>query len=105
MDLTRYPTAPVAALSLIAGYLLGRVTGNRRLAGVPPLVAAGWCASVWGRERGAATAAALTATYVAALGGSHPLAKKIGPWPSVLAVAGATGAAAWIFGDRPRLQH
>ncbi len=31
--------------------------------------------------------------YVAAMGGSHPLAKKIGTWPSVLAVTATTAGA------------
>ena len=31
--------------------------------------------------------------YLAAFGLSHPLAKKIGAWPSVFAVTGAFGAA------------
>jgi hypothetical protein len=32
--------------------------------------------------------------YVAAMGGSHPLAKRVGAWPSVLAVTAVTVAAA-----------
>ena len=36
----------------------------------------------------------LLGTYLAAFGVSHPLAKQIGAWPSVLAVAAVTGAAA-----------
>jgi hypothetical protein len=34
--------------------------------------------------------------YVAAMGGSHPLAKRIGAWPSVVAVTAATVAAAEV---------
>jgi hypothetical protein len=33
------------------------------------------------------------ALYTAAMGGSHPLAKRIGPWPAVLAVTAATAVA------------
>jgi hypothetical protein len=32
--------------------------------------------------------------YVAAVGGSHPLAGRVGAWPSVLAVTAVTVAAA-----------
>jgi hypothetical protein len=32
--------------------------------------------------------------YAAAMGGSHPLAKRIGGWPSVLAATAGTVAAA-----------
>ena len=36
---------------------------------------------------------ALSALYLAAMGGSHPLAKKTGAWPSVFAVTVVTAAA------------
>jgi hypothetical protein len=42
----------------------------------------------------------LLAVYAAAFGGSHPLAKRIGPWPAVLTAAGASGAASWLLADR-----
>lgn len=34
------------------------------------------------------------------MGASHPLAKKIGAWPSVAAVSGAVATAAWAVADR-----
>jgi len=37
---------------------------------------------------------ALCAVCVAATGGSHPLAKRVGAWPAVAAVTGVTVAAA-----------
>jgi hypothetical protein len=37
---------------------------------------------------------ALSAVNVAVMGGSHPLAKRIGAWPTVAAVTGVTVAAA-----------
>ena len=37
---------------------------------------------------------ALSAVYVAAMGGSRPLAKRIGAWPAVAAVTGVTVAVA-----------
>jgi hypothetical protein len=43
---------------------------------------------------GPAAAAGLTAVYVAAMGGSHPLARRIGAWPSVAVVTAVTVAAA-----------
>jgi hypothetical protein len=45
-------------------------------------------------------AAILGAVYFGAFGVSHPLAKKIGPWPSVLTVAAVSAAAAWALSDR-----
>ena len=37
---------------------------------------------------------ALRAVFIAAMGGSHPLAKRIGAWPAVAAVTDFTVAAA-----------
>jgi hypothetical protein len=37
---------------------------------------------------------------VAAFAGSHPLAKKVGAWPSVLTVAGGVALASWAAVDR-----
>jgi hypothetical protein len=45
-------------------------------------------------------AAPLLGGYLFAFGASHPLAKKIGAWPSVLTVTAATSAAAYALGDR-----
>ncbi|MFD9123721.1 hypothetical protein [Kitasatospora sp. NPDC059571] len=50
----------------------------------------------WRRQAGPGTAAALTGLYLAAFGGSHPLAKRIGAWPSVLTVAGVVAAASVV---------
>jgi len=43
----------------------------------------------------------LSALYAAAMGGSHPLAKEAGEWPSVLAVA-AVAAQRPVSADAPR---
>ena len=98
--MARIPTAPVAAGSLIAGYLVARETGVRPLGGVVLALGAAWCARAWLRDTGRGTTGALLAVYVAAFAASHPLAKKIGAWPSVLAVAAVVGAAAWTTADR-----
>jgi hypothetical protein len=56
--------------------------------------AGAWCARDWYRTSGPGAAAGLSALYLAAMGGSHPLAKRIGAWPSVAAVTAVTAAAA-----------
>jgi len=94
------PTAPVAAGSLVAGYLVARESGVRPLGGGVLAAAGGWCAREWTRRSGAPRAGALLGVYAAAFVGSHPLAKRIGAWPAVFAAAGASGAAAWVFSDR-----
>jgi len=90
----------MAAGSLVAGYLVARESGVRPLGGVVLAAAGGWCTREWTRRSGAPRAGALLGVYLAAFAGSHPLAKKIGAWPSVFTVAAASGAAAWAFSDR-----
>lgn len=82
----------VAAAGLVGGFAVGRLTGRREVGGVLFAAAGLWCGREWLRTAGPLAAAGLGAAYAAAMGGSHPLAKRIGPWPSVLAVAGATAA-------------
>jgi hypothetical protein len=96
----RVPTAVITAGSLIGGWQLARRTGIRPLGGVV-LAAGGVLAGrEWARRTSPAVTAALVATYVGAFGLSHPLAKKIGAWPSVLAVSAATAAASYAAADR-----
>jgi hypothetical protein len=96
------PTAPVAAGSLVGGYLVARETGVRPLGGVVLAAGGAWCARRWARSTGAPVAGVLLATYLAGFGASHPLAKKVGAWPSVLSVAGLSAAASWALADRKR---
>jgi hypothetical protein len=98
----RVPTAPVAAGSLVAGYLVARETGVRPLGGGVLAAAGAWCARAWSRTAGPGTAAALLGVYGAAFAGSHPLAKRIGAWPAVLVAAAASGGASWALADRRR---
>ncbi|MED7947972.1 hypothetical protein PUR61_12025 [Streptomyces sp. BE20] len=90
------PAALTAASGLVGGYGVARWTGNRQLGGAVLAVAGAGAAAQWHRRSGAATAAALTGLYVVAFGGSHPLAKRIGAWPSVLAVTGVVAAASAV---------
>jgi hypothetical protein len=62
-------------------------------------VAGAYAGRTWYARHGAARTAALVALYLAAFGGSHPLAKKIGGWPSVLAVAAIASGAAYLASD------
>jgi hypothetical protein len=94
------PTAPIAGGSLVAGYLVARETGVRPLGGAVLAAAGAWCTRSWLRSAGPAGAAALLAVYLGGFGASHPLAKKIGAWPSVLGVAAVSGMASWAVADR-----
>lgn len=93
-------TAPVVATGLIGGFVAAQETGIRPLGGVLLAAAGGYAGRTWLRRKGPATASALGAVYLLGFGMSHPLAKKIGAWPSVLAVAGASAAASWALSDR-----
>ena len=94
------PTAPVVAGALIGGYYVARVTKIRPLGGAV-LAAGGFVAErQWRKSAGPVNAAILSAVYFGAFGVSHPLAKKIGPWPAVLTVAAVSAGAAWVLNDR-----
>jgi hypothetical protein len=94
------PTAPVAAGSLIGGYLTARLTRRRQLGGVVLAAGGALCTQRWVERVGTPRALGLLLTFLAAFGLSHPLAKRIGAWPSVLAVAAGAGGAAWVVADR-----
>jgi hypothetical protein len=91
----------VSAAGLVGGFATARYTGNRSLGGAVFAAAGAWCAREWANRYGPVTAAGLSALYVMAMGGSHPLAKKLGPWPSVLAVAAVTATAAEVLAPTP----
>ncbi|MEV4621133.1 hypothetical protein AB0J74_20790 [Asanoa sp. NPDC049573] len=96
----RVPTAAITAGSLIGGWQLARKTGNRPLGGVV-LAAGGVLAGrEWARRTNPTVTGALVATYLAAFGLSHPLAKKIGSWPAVLTVSALTAGVSYAAADR-----
>ncbi|WP_145228998.1 hypothetical protein [Rudaeicoccus suwonensis] len=93
-------TAPLAALGLVGGYLTAKESGIRPLGGVVLAAAGVYAGRTWLAKKGPAVTAGLTALYVGGFGASHPLAKKIGAWPSVLTVAAASAAASYLLVDR-----
>ena len=96
----RVPTAPVVAGSLIGGYYVARKTHIRPLGGAV-LALGGFVAErEWAKHAGPINAAVLGSVYFGAFAVSHPLAKKIGPWPAVLTVAAVSAGAAWALSDR-----
>ncbi|MFH9418139.1 hypothetical protein [Streptomyces rochei] len=98
--MARVPSAVVAASGLVGGYGVARWTKRRELGGAVLAVAGAAAARQWRTRAGGPAAGALTAAYVAGFAGSHPLAKKVGAWPSVLGVAGAVALASWTVADR-----
>src|SRR5689334_7041034 len=104
-DMRTVPTAPLVAAGLIGGFAAGRYLHRRDLAGVVSAVALVGCLRPWQRAAGPGVAAGLAAGYAGGLAASHPLAKKIGAWPAVLAVSGASAGAAYVLADRKALRR
>ncbi|MEV5848208.1 hypothetical protein AB0M32_40225 [Streptomyces sp. NPDC051985] len=98
--MARVPSSVIAASGLVGGYGVARWTKKRPLGGAVLAVAGAAAAQQWRQQAGGKAAGALSAAYVAAFAGSHPLAKKVGAWPSVLGVAGAVALASWAIADR-----
>ena len=94
------PTAPVVAVGLIGGFAVARYTGRRELGGLVLAACGAWSAREWAHRGGPRLAVPLGLTYVAAFGASHPLAKQIGAWPSVLAATAVAAGAAAALADR-----
>lgn len=93
-------TAPLAALGLVGGYLVARESGIRPLGGVLLGACGLYAGRTWLAKTGPAVTALLSVLYVGGFGASHPLAKKIGAWPAVLAVSAASAGASWALCDR-----
>lgn len=94
------PTAPVVAAGLIGGYAVAASTGVRPLGGLLLGAAGVLAGATWLRRDGVPTTAALSALYLGGFVASHPLAKQIGVWPSVLAVSAVAAGAAYLASDR-----
>lgn len=91
------PTAAASA-GLMGGYKVARATGIRPLGGIALATGGAIAFAGWKKNAGTGAAVALTAVYLGAFGYSHVLHKKIGPWPAVCTVTGATAVASLVFG-------
>ena len=92
-------TAEVAGLGLVGGWLTARTTGVRPLGGTVLAAAGCWAGRTCLAKSGPTIAGLLGATYLAAFGASHGLAKKIGAWPAVITVTAATCTACHFLCD------
>lgn len=90
----------VTSTGLIGGFAAARASGNRSLGGAVLAACGAATFALVQRRSGTARAAALTGGYLAAFGASHPLAKKLGAWPSVFTVTGATAVVAVLLAGR-----
>lgn len=90
----------LTSAGLLGGFGVARASGVRAAGGV---VLAGVGAGVFAlvaQRGGAWRATAVVLTYMGAFGGSHPLAKRLGAWPSVLTVAAVTAIPAALLAER-----
>jgi hypothetical protein len=94
-----FPTAPVAAASLIAGFAVAVGTGSRPLGGVVLASGGLWCIRAWARRHGTRTAVILGCVGFGAFVLSHLLGLLIGAWPSVLLVSAVVAVVAWVKAD------
>lgn len=95
------PTAPLAALTLVAGYAVAAGTGVRALGGVVLVAGLAGCLLLWRRRHlPGRRAAVLVGVFLVLFVASHLLALAVGAWPSVLLVAVAMLAATWWLADR-----
>jgi hypothetical protein len=90
----------VVAAGLVGGFAIAKYSGRRVLGGLFYAACGAWSARQWSRAGGAGLTAGLGLTYVAAFGLSHPLAKRIGAWPSVGVVTAVAAGAAAALADR-----
>lgn len=94
------PAAVLVTAGLIGGYATARATGNRPLGGAVLAAAGAAAAHTWWHRGGPAATAALGGLYVLGFGLSHPLARRMGAWPAVLAVTAVNAAANAALVDR-----
>jgi hypothetical protein len=94
------PTSPVVATGLVGGFGIAKYSGRRELGGLFLAACGGWSARQWNRVGGPGLAVGLGLTYAGAFGVSHPLAKRIGAWPSVFAMTAVAAGTAAALADR-----
>ncbi|HQZ84952.1 MAG TPA: hypothetical protein PLB21_04905 [Actinomycetota bacterium] len=92
----------IASASLIGGFGVAQAADNRTAGGVV-LLAGGTAASwQWWRVAGPKAAAANVTIFAAAFVLSHPLAKQIGAWPSVVTVTAITAGTTYRIASPAR---
>ena len=98
----RLTAALLAAATLIVGFAVASLTGNRALGGGVLIAGGAVCALVWWRLAGPLRAIAAVAVAGVAFVVSHPLGAVMTSWGAVLLVSAITAVAAYAL-TRPRL--
>jgi hypothetical protein len=100
--LQRAPTAPIAAIGLVAGFGVAAASGSRPLGGIVLALCGVCCIAVWLRRDGRRVALWLAAAGLVAFALSHVLGRVIGAWPAVAVVALAIAGLCWRVSDSRR---
>lgn len=87
----------LAAATLILGFAVASVTGNRALGGVVLLVGGVVCAVLWWRMAGPGRTLACVAIAGVAFVVSHPLGAVITSWGAVLVVSAVTAVSTYAI--------
>ena len=98
----RLTAALLAAATLIVGFAVASLTGNRALGGVVLIAGGAGCALVWWRLAGPLRAIAAVAVAGVAFVVSHPLGAVMTSWGAVLLVSVLTAIAAYYITPPPR---
>jgi hypothetical protein len=98
----RVTAALLAAATLIVGFAVASLTGNRALGGVVLIAGGAVCALMWWRLAGPLRAIAAVAVAGVAFVVSHPLGAVMTSWGAVLLVSVLTAIAAYYITPPPR---
>ena len=93
----RLTAALLAALTLIIGFAVASLTGNRALGGIVLLVGGAVCAWLWWRLAGPWRAAACVAIAGVAFVVSHPLGAILTSWGAVVLVSAVTAGVTYAL--------
>ena len=93
----RLVAALLAALTLIIGFAVASLTGNRALGGIVLVIGGAVCAWLWWRLAGPWRAAACVAIAGIAFVVSHQLGAILTSWGSVVLVSAVTAGATYAI--------
>lgn len=96
----RLTASLLAALTLIVGFAVASLTGNRALGGIVLIAGGLACAVLWWRVAGAWRALACVAIAAVAFVVSHPLGAVMTSWGAVLLVSALTAVSTYALTRR-----
>lgn len=99
----RLTAALLAAVTLVIGFAVALLTGNRAFGGIVLVIGGATCALMWWRIAGPFRALICVAIAGVAFVVSHPLGALLTSWGAVVLVSAATAGATYaLTGGRAR---